>query len=97
VNTQIPKKDRKTLDQEVERVLEQMSSMSVDTVEYRTAVDNLKVLCDARGVKSHRALSTDVIVAAASNILGVLLILNYEQMHVITSKAISFAFKGGRG
>jgi hypothetical protein len=97
VNTQTPKEDRMTLDQEVDRVLKQMSKMYVGSKEYQVAVDNLKVLCDARGVKSPRSLSTDVIVSAAANILGILLVLNYEQMHVITSKAISIAFKGSRG
>jgi len=90
------KESRMSLDKEVERVLTQMSTMQIETKEYGTAVDNLKVLCEARGIKTHRSISTDVIVTAVANIVGIVLVLNYEQLHIITSKAISFAFKGGR-
>lgn len=89
------KEEKCTLDKEVERVLAQMKGMSIDTDGYKTAVENLKVLCEARGMKSPRALSTDVIVAAAANLVGILLILHYERLNVITSKAITLAF--GRG
>jgi predicted unusual protein kinase regulating ubiquinone biosynthesis (AarF/ABC1/UbiB family) len=93
-----PEKSKKTLDQEIERVLNDMEQYPVGSNEYRQAADNLKVLCEARGVKSPRTLSTDTIVSAAVNILGILLVLNYEQLHVITSKALGFStFKGGRG
>lgn len=85
------------LDEEVKRVVNQMKDMDVDSESYRKSVDNLKVLCEARGVKSHSQISTDVIVTALTNIIGILLVLNYEKANVITSKAISFMFKGGRG
>lgn len=89
-----PKKDKMTFDREVERVLTQMSTMSVDSEEYRDAVSNLKVLCDARGQKTNRTVSADIIVSAATNLLGIILILQHERMNVVTSKAISFIFKG---
>jgi hypothetical protein len=80
-------------DTEVERVLKLMESLSPQTEEYEAAVKNLKVLCDARGVKTTRALSTDTIVAVAANLIGLLLVLNYEQMHVITSKSFGLIFR----
>lgn len=89
------KKEKFTLDKEVERVLEQMSSMSIGSDGYKTAVENLKVLCEARGIRSPKSLSTDVIVGAVANLASILLILHYEKLNVITSKAIGLAF--GRG
>jgi len=86
--------DKKTFDQEVTRVLTEMSTMSVDSDEYAKAVKNLEVLCQARSSKTNSWLSADLIVPAVTNILGLLLVLNYEQLHVITGKAIGFVFRG---
>ena len=88
--------DKNKFDQEVDRVIATLSTMQVETKEYRDGVESLKVLCDARGVKSTKSLSTDTIISAVANILGIILVLNYEKSSIITSKAISFIFKGGR-
>lgn len=95
--TASPKEDRMTFDEEVDRVLKDLRARKPDSAEYETVVKNLKVLCEARGIKTNRSVSTDALIAAGVNILGILVILNYEQVHVITTKAISLVFRGGRG
>lgn len=94
--TATTKEDRMTFDKEVTRVLEQMNKMSVDSDEYAEAAKSLKTLCEARGVKTTRSISADTLIAAGANLLGIVLILNYEQVHVITTKAISLVLRGGR-
>jgi len=93
VNTTIPE-TKKTFDQEVTRVLTEIGKMEVDSENYAKAVKNLDVLCQARSSKTNSWLSADLVIPAVTNILGILLLLNYEQLHVVTSKAISFIAKG---
>ena len=89
------KKERFTLEKEIERVLEQMNTMPVESDEYAKAVERLKVLHEARGVKSPKEIGMDTLVTVGANLIGVLLVLNYERLNVITSKA--FALATGRG
>lgn len=91
------KEDRKTIDGEVNHLLKQMEGMDVTSDDYAEAAKTLKTLCEARGIKTNRSISMDTIIAASANLLGIALILEYEQIHVITSKAISLVFRGGRG
>jgi hypothetical protein len=42
---------------------------------------------------SKKRVSPDVLAGAATNLFGILLILNYEHAHVFTSKAASFVVK----
>lgn len=39
-------------------------------------------------------VSSDTILIVAGNLLGILLILKYEQLDIITTKAMSFVLKG---
>lgn len=79
--------DKITLDDQIDRLLNEMYSMEVDSEEYSQAVKNLNVLMDARKRKS---VSPEAILGAVTNIAGILLILNYEQLNVISSRAIQF-------
>lgn len=88
---QKPKK--RSLNDEVDRLVLIMGNVSPDTDEYEKMVKNLEVLCKARTNKSPNMPSMDTIVTAVSSILSVILILNYEHMHVVTSKALSFILK----
>jgi hypothetical protein len=85
---------KRTFDEEVARVLVQMETMSVDSEAYANAVKNLEVLCQARSQKTNSWLSADLVVPAVVNLLGILLVLNYEQMHIVTSKAFGFIARG---
>jgi len=44
--------------------------------------------------KKDRKFSPDAILAVMGNLAGILLILNFEKMDIIRSKAISFVLKG---
>jgi hypothetical protein len=68
--------------------------MEPDSDQYVKAVANLEVLYTSRSYKAKNDISMETVVAAATNIVGILLVLNYEHIHVVTSKAISFVFKG---
>lgn len=90
---QTPEK-RRTIDEEVDRMLIELKGLSPDSKEYESVSKNLETICRARSLKPSTLVNWDTIILASTNILGILLVLNYEQLHVVTSKAISFVGKG---
>jgi|WetSurMetagenome_2_1015567.scaffolds.fasta_scaffold37235_5 hypothetical protein len=93
----LSKKESYSIDQEIDRCLNEMKSFSVDTDKYRNSAANLKVLYEARGVKSHKSLSTDTVVGVVGNLVGILLVLNFERSGAVLSKAFGMIGKGSKG
>jgi hypothetical protein len=88
-----PKKTR-TIDDEITRLLEEIAHIKVEDKAYNEALDNLSVLTKANGQnKTTSILSADSVLMAVTSILGTLLVLNHENLHVITSKAFSSIVK----
>jgi len=88
------KQDEKPIDLEIERVLSKLSNMSPESDGYQKAVTNLKTLYESRSQKTTRSINMDTVLTVGGNLLGILLILNYEQAHVVVTKAITFVMKG---
>jgi hypothetical protein len=86
-------KNKITFEMEINHVLTALNSMDVTSQEYGTGINNLKGLCEAGSKKSSNFVDWNTIMIAGSNIIGILLILNYEQLHVISTKAIGFVLK----
>lgn len=55
--------------------------------------DRLSALNELRKTTSSAPISKDVMVGGAVNLAGILLILNHERAHVVTSKALGFVSK----
>jgi hypothetical protein len=85
--------DSIALDQEIQRLLTQMSTTDGYSVEYTEMVKNLGALYEARNTISKPCISSDAFYTVAGNLLGILMILNSERANVITSKAIGFVMK----
>jgi len=83
-------KEQTPLDLEIEHVLALMQRIAPDTDRYKMAAESLKLLHEARAIKTPHAIAYDTILYAATNLVGILLILSYEQLHPLTSKAIGF-------
>ena len=81
------------LDDEIARLLEQMQQMETPTDEYAKLADRVKTLCQARECKNERAISSDALLAIGANVIGLLIILNFEKTGSITSKAFSWIWK----
>lgn len=86
-------KSQKALDDEIVRVLAKLSSMEPSDKEYVMVSDNLKVLCDARDKKDPSSISTETLLAIGANLIGLLIVLNFEKTGVITSKAFGWIWK----
>jgi hypothetical protein len=84
---------KRTIDDEIDRIMLELETMQSDSKEYETKVKQVEALSRSRSYKAANLVSTDTLVTAGVNILGILLILNYENLHVVSSKALGFVLK----
>lgn len=91
----ITKKDKRTnLEKEIDRVLKEAEYLNPNSDDYSVVAENIERLYKAKSCEKSRTVSPDTIAVIAGNLLGIALILGYEQSHVITSKALGFVLKG---
>lgn len=91
----LTKRDKRTnLEKEIDRILAEAEFIKPNTQEYTEIAENLERLYKAKSYEKSRTVSPDTIAVIAGNLLGIALILGYEQSHVITSKALGFVLKG---
>lgn len=78
-----------TLDEVISEVLLEMKHEDPASDRYTAMAKNLETLCKARSSKRTKLPSGDAIMATAANLGGLALILNYEKLGVISTKAFS--------
>jgi len=77
----------------IDDVLKEMDGVYSGSDEYNSLLKNLERLYALREKDSKSTVSPEILVNIAGNLAGILLILNYERAHVVTSKALSFVMK----
>lgn len=87
------KHPKKMLDEELERVVTVMKDLDPSEDRYGVMVANLIKLSQARTETFKREIDVNVVIGAVTNIVSILVILNYEQLHVVSSKAIGLLVK----
>lgn len=87
------KTDPSSLEKEIERLFAELSDLSPDDEKYDKVSNQLKKLYPLKETDSKKQVSADVLVGAVANLVGIGLILNYEHVHIITSKALGFVGK----
>jgi len=80
------------LDELIEKLEAHISDITCDDENYTTLVENLTKLHKLRGEPS-KPISKDAILTTAGSILGILMILHYEKINIVTSKALTFVTK----
>ena len=90
------KDKRSNLDKEIDEILLKMSKMDKLSKEYLELVKILEVLYAARGknYEPRKRISPDTLLLVGANLLGIALILGYEQINSVTSKALGFVVRG---
>ena len=78
-----------TLDEVISEVLLEMKHEDPASDRYTAMAKNLETLCKARSSKRTKFPSGDAIMATAANLGGLALILSYEKLGVISTKAFS--------
>jgi hypothetical protein len=86
-------KSQRALDAEIERLIKVLDTLPANGEDYVKVSDNLKVLCAAREMKDPGGISMETVVSIGANLIGLLLVLNFERTGVITSKAFSWIWK----
>lgn len=94
------KEDKRTgLEKEIDRLSETLSYTDMDTDEYDDIVSKIERLTSIKE-KLEKAkcnddkVSKDTLIVVAGNLLGIGLILGYERINIITSKALNFVIRG---
>lgn len=88
-----PKVESVKLDAAMNRILDDMDRNDLDSEEYPQLLSYLERLSKLRSNERPGRVSPDTMAAVAGNILGILIIVAYEQKHVMTSKALGFVPK----
>lgn len=73
----------------IDAVLEKMHEVGVDSEEYPKLLAHLKGLNEIKAAERPPRISPDTMALIAGNLTGILLIIAYEQKHVMTSKALA--------
>jgi len=72
---------------EIERILAAMAKVKPDSEEYKTLLGRLQ---DLHAMRKRDRVSSDAILAAATGLVQILMILKFEQLNVISTKAMMF-------
>lgn len=81
------------LDTEIDRAYRTLADNEVGSDEYETALDIVTKLHKVKAEDRNNSVSKDTMLAVGANLLGILIIINYEHTGIITSKAMSFVGK----
>jgi hypothetical protein len=80
------------LDEAIQRVHDRMKYEEIDSEEYATLLQRLDKLHSIKEANTKR-ISPDTLLIVGGNLLGIVLILGYERVNVVASKALSFVMK----
>jgi len=85
--------EKRTIAKELDHVLAEMEGMNPGTKEYLLAARNAEVLAKAMSY-SNRHVSADVVFKGIVTIGGLLIILNFEKLNIISTKALGPILSG---
>lgn len=77
----------------IDEMLRELVQVGGDSEQAGRIVANVTALNELQKTNSSGPVSKDALVTAAANLTGILLILNHERAHVVTSKALGFVQK----
>lgn len=82
------------LDEAISDILKELNGLNADDPRYAAASDQLvKLMKLKKEINPSWRPSPDALVGAIGSVLGIVLILHYEKLGVITSKALGFVGK----
>lgn len=80
-------------DQPIDRVLEEMARTPQDTDEYSAHLKHLDKLSELQLREQSNKVTADTVWMIAGNLLGILVIVAYEQKHVLASRGMNFILR----
>ena len=88
----LPKSAKSKIKEERDKVFEQMSKEGIAQAEWDAL--NKKYQAYSEMMKPSWTITPDTLLIAATNLVGIVLILNFEKLDIVRSKAMSFVLKG---
>lgn len=82
-----------SLEKEIERLFARLADLPEDSEDYDRVSNQVKKLYPLKETDSKKKVSSDVLVGAVANLVGIGMILQYEHVHIVTSKALGFVGK----
>lgn len=77
----------------IEAALEEAELLDPSSEGYTTIVRNVETLAKAKALGDSKKISPDAILGAATSIAGIIAVLQYERLAVISSKAFGLIMK----
>ena len=81
------------LDEVIDAALVQMLEINPTTNDYSMAADQLTKLYKLKESSTPKRVSSDTLAVVLGNLAGIGMILSYERVHIVTSKAIGFVLR----
>lgn len=81
------------IDKQIKRILDDMDMFGPGSEEYDILLPQLKKLMKLKDTKKSKSIDPNTVVLVVGNLVGILIIVMYEEKHVITSKAFSVFVK----
>lgn len=81
------------VDGEIDAVLREMRNVGVNDEKYPSLMTHLERLNEIKAKHRRPSTSRDAWVTAGANLIGILIIVAYEQKHVLTSKGFSHLYR----
>lgn len=81
------------LNENLERVLQDMKGEEPESEKYATMADQLTKLYAIKNENRSRRVSADTWATVGANLLGIGIIVGHERTHIVTSKALGFIRK----
>lgn len=81
------------LTEAIDALLARIAEEPYDPKETPVLVDQVTKLTKLTETNSPKPISGDILVTAAAHLVGIVLILQYERLNVVTSKALGFVMR----
>lgn len=88
----LPKSMRKMILEQQEKMLIEMSDPTIEPKDWENA--NKKYQVYSEMLKPSWKFTPDTLLIVGGNLAGILLILNFEKLDIVRSKALGFVLKG---
>ena len=88
----LPKSTKSKIKAEREKVFERMCKEDISQTDWDSL--NKKYQAYTEMIKPSWTITPDTLVVAGTNLLGIVLILNFEKIDLVRSKAMNFVLKG---
>lgn len=89
-------KESTPLEQAIDELIGDMRNCTDDPEKYAQLAKSVETLQKAKSYEKDRRVSPDVLVTVGANFIGIIAVLHFEKINVVTSKAFGMISKVAR-